>query len=139
MADKYPRALRVSGLPFMVQGWNGTYIRTGNERNGAPEYALYSYDLYLLIPIIGVTIYKNAEGFWMAHRHCDSPSTVAFCKSGVDSKDSPCGRDWVSKIGGDGTEMTVREVKSVESDEIMWKIVAIAGWSLFVKLYFFAK
>ena len=36
----YPEKIRMSGLPFMLQGWNTEFVRTSEESDGCPVYYL---------------------------------------------------------------------------------------------------
>lgn len=66
----YPNHIRVSGLPFMLQGWNNIYVKTDRLSEGAPVYELAPYTLYGCIPIIGTRIFKT-DGKWRLQRMCD--------------------------------------------------------------------
>lgn len=71
MTDKYPFVLRVSGLPFMLQGWNNIYVRSDSScQYESPIYHLQNYTLYNVINIIGVTI-KKKDDKWIFYRDCD--------------------------------------------------------------------
>lgn len=72
----FPTQIRVSGLPFMLQGWNNTYRSTSMTTDECPIYRLDSYRLYGLIPIIGVTIFRK-NGVWMLQRDGD------FCPTDI--------------------------------------------------------
>lgn len=74
----YPDKIKMTGLPFMLQGWNCVFHRVAGGRVGednTPVYRLEEYTLYFLIPIIGVEIRKEG-GKWKFFRDCDygSPS-----------------------------------------------------------------
>lgn len=66
----FPNKIRVSGLPFMLQGWNNVYIKTGEMSDDCPVYKLDSYTLYGVFPIIGVSIFRR-NGIWVMQRECD--------------------------------------------------------------------
>jgi len=66
----YPEKIRMSGLPFMLQGWNTEFVRTSEESDGCPVYYLEPYNLYWLIPIIGGYV-KRVKGNWIFQRECD--------------------------------------------------------------------
>lgn len=67
--DEYPDKIKVTGLPFMLQGWNTTFDKKKND-DGEVVYCLNSYILYFFIPIIGVTISKHDDE-WRFTRNCD--------------------------------------------------------------------
>lgn len=74
----YPDAIIMKGLPFMLQGWNNVYYKSGEYSEGAPVYRMESYILYGFIPIIGVLIFKH-KGKWVFQRECDpEPTTEIF-------------------------------------------------------------
>ena len=67
-----PRRIRVSGLPFMLQGWNTVYDRI-DDIGGHPAYRLRPYTLYRLFPIIGCTIhFSPSRKTWIMERDCDA-------------------------------------------------------------------
>ena len=66
--EKYPEKIKVSGLPFMLQGWNTTFVKCIDD--GQVSYRLYGYTLYCFIPIIGVHI-TETNGKWHFTRECD--------------------------------------------------------------------
>jgi len=67
----WPQSIKVSGFPFMLQGWNNTYYQLDEFKNGKPVYRLYPYTLYYLVDIIGVDIYFDLERGWCIKRHTD--------------------------------------------------------------------
>jgi hypothetical protein len=74
MSDKknivFPNRIKVSGLPFMLQGWNNIYTKIDQMTDDCPIYELQSYLLYGLFPIIGTIIYRK-DGIWQMQRECD--------------------------------------------------------------------
>jgi hypothetical protein len=68
--DQYPDKIKISKLPFMLQGWNTTFYKTKKISEGFPIYHLKPYKLYYVIPIIGATI-KVKNGQWCFYRDCD--------------------------------------------------------------------
>jgi hypothetical protein len=78
--------LYLSGLPFMLQGWNNEY--TKHETNNT--YHLAPYTLYYLFPILGTTISK-IDGRWELTRDCDrdhfmGPTHMDIYKVGNDQE-----------------------------------------------------
>lgn len=68
---EYPPEVQVSGLPFLLQGWNTTFTRVEGELSeGCPIYHLDGYTLYYLFPILSATI-KKVGGSWRFLRDCD--------------------------------------------------------------------
>lgn len=67
---EYPTHIKVSGLPFMLQGWNCVFYKSEDVCNGKPVYRLDPYTLYWFIDIIGVSI-KYSGGKWQFIRYCD--------------------------------------------------------------------
>lgn len=88
MLDKFPEKIKLSGLPFVLQGWNNVFRKTSEIIEDAPVYTLDMYVLYGTIEIIGLTIYKNG-GMWCARRNTDDYSL--FEKEG-DDQDTPFGK-----------------------------------------------
>lgn len=68
--DSWPQQIKMSGLPFMLQGWNNVYYKTGELSDGCPVYRLDSYNLYYFISIIGVRIMR-LDGVWVIWRNGD--------------------------------------------------------------------
>ena len=68
--DPWPQQIRMRGLPFMLQGWNNVYYKTGELSDGCPVYRLDSYNLYYLVAIISVRIMR-LNGVWVIHRDGD--------------------------------------------------------------------
>jgi hypothetical protein len=60
----------MSGLPFMLQGWNRVFYKTREVSDGAPVYRLDPYTLYWFFNIIGVSI-KRVKNCWVMKRDCD--------------------------------------------------------------------
>jgi len=92
-----PEKIRVSGLPFMLQGWNAVYnrVRKLDSKDGVIfKYRLDSYTLYGFIVIIGTEIrYKNEK--WEFWRDGDDEP---FAINLVDNGTLPTGY-WVSNSG----------------------------------------
>lgn len=73
----WPKKIVVSGLPFMLQGWNNTYVRNDllgvvidvstKYSDDVPIYTLESYWLYGIIPIASVQILR-VNGEWILRR-----------------------------------------------------------------------
>ena len=80
----------MKGLTFLLQGWNNTYIKTSETKDGCPVYHLASYNLYGLIPIIGVKIYRS-NGIWVLHRDGDDLPTE-IKKYGASPQSDPFGQ-----------------------------------------------
>ena len=66
-ATLLPTTVYVSGMPFMLQGWNGEFNRYSNKS----EFLRPGYTLYGMIPIVGTFIYFR-NGRWCFQRACDS-------------------------------------------------------------------
>ncbi len=60
----FPEYISVSGLPFMLQGWNAKYKKTIGIRDGCPVYRLEPYRYLLVLDIIGINLYR-ANGKWI--------------------------------------------------------------------------
>jgi hypothetical protein len=86
---EFPDQVRVSGLPFTLQGWNNVYTKTAREVDGCPTYKLESYMLYWLFPIIGMEIVRR-HGQWVMVRECDPSFWSSLIKLGNDQS-SPRG------------------------------------------------
>jgi len=86
----YPEHIQVFGLPFMLQGWNNTYVLEGLDENKFPIYYLAPYTLYCLFPIIGVRIKRN-NGDWVLQRDCDPYPTGISKQKGNNEVDTPFG------------------------------------------------
>ena len=84
----FPERIKVSGLPFMFQGWNNIYYKTSEIADGCPVYSLPSYTLYGFIEIIGVTIYRN-NGIWVLQRVCDANPSLEIKKYGAAPQPDP--------------------------------------------------
>lgn len=68
-AVNWPGAIRVRGLPFMLQGWNNIYTREDVEGRDYPTYVLKSYTLYGCIDIFSAYIgWNSSEGCWQLRR-----------------------------------------------------------------------
>lgn len=61
-----PSEIYVSGMPFMMQGWNGKYKRLTKRA----EFVMQPYILYDTIPIIGTKIFFQ-NGQWCLQRDGD--------------------------------------------------------------------
>jgi hypothetical protein len=70
---QWPGSIKVTGLPFLLQGWNNIFVAKYSEKNSdIPEYVLQPYTLYNVIDIFGVTIAWNEEKEkWQFTRDCD--------------------------------------------------------------------
>lgn len=107
-------AVRVSGFPFMLQGWNNVFVRV-DLATGSPIYWLSSYTLYGFIDIIGCSISKSKETKkWEFWRNCDDGPL--YRKPG-DDQISPVG-DW--------GEFSVSEDVTIRVVELGARIVKIA-------------
>jgi hypothetical protein len=87
-AGNFPDYIKISGLPFMLQGWNTHLYRTSETRDDAPVYALRSYVLYWLIPIAEIRVYRSA-GIWYMRR-TDDPRPIIH-KFGTSPQPDPFG------------------------------------------------
>ncbi len=76
--EEWPEHIQMSGLPFMLQGWNNIYYKSEEMRNGFPVYCLDSYTLYYTIPIIGVKVFYNCDK-WVLQRNGDLWTTDIEC------------------------------------------------------------
>ena len=85
----FPEKIKMKGLPFMMQGWNNVYERTGEVSDGCPVYSLAPYNLYFVIAIIGVKIMR-VGGIWVLKRDCDL-SHMSFRKYGYGPQGDPFG------------------------------------------------
>lgn len=65
----FPEKIKISGLPFMLQGWDTVFIRCVDD-TGKVYYKLDNYTLYFVIDIIGVRIEKK-DNKWCFIRECD--------------------------------------------------------------------
>ena len=74
--NNFPALVKVSGLPFMLQGWNTYYYRSVDESDGVPTYILEDYTLYRFIGICGTVIYREG-GIWKLRRN-DSTDAVTI-------------------------------------------------------------
>jgi hypothetical protein len=90
MKEVFPKSIRVSGFPFMLQGWNNIYHQNGETQDGCPVYELNDYTLYLAIPIIGTKIYR-CQGQWVFHRNCDIDCMPGYAKYGTLPQSDPFG------------------------------------------------
>ena len=76
-AEAYPQSVRVSGFPFILQGWNGVYNKIGtNLHNGMPIYRLEPYVLYWFFPIVGATL-STGDSSPFSSWHWDSDNGVS--------------------------------------------------------------
>ncbi|CAH6420445.1 Hypothetical protein HVR_LOCUS1194 [uncultured virus] len=83
--QSFPEKIRMSGLPFMLQGWNNVYHKTDEISDGCPVYNLDSYTLYWFFPIIGVKLFRLNET-WRLQRDCDFYPTEIRKYSNEDQK-----------------------------------------------------
>ena|SRR5438874_2305723 len=60
----YPDKIRMSGLPFGLQGWNTELVRTDEESDDCPVYYLSPYLLYWLYPVTGGKMMR-IKGRWV--------------------------------------------------------------------------
>lgn len=86
----FPEKIRVTGLPFMLQGWNNVYHLTAEISDGCPVYRLNPYTLYLFIDIIGVRILR-IDGVWCMQRDCDDHPMYSIKKYGDKNQPDPFG------------------------------------------------
>lgn len=86
---EFPTKIKMSGLPFMLQGWNNTYYITNQTSDGCPVYKLAPYNLYYMIGIIGTRILR-IDGIWRIQRDCDSAPTDIY-KYGAKPQGDPFG------------------------------------------------
>lgn len=94
--EEWPDKIRMSGLPFMLQGWNRVFYKDRSETSdNVPIYRLDPYTLYCFFDIIGVSI-KRCRGKWIMQRDCDLSTEDSFIKKKFvyDNRypdPSPCG------------------------------------------------
>ncbi len=89
MEIEWPKKIKMSGLPFMLQGWNCEFYLTSETSDNAPVYRLDPYALYWMIPIIGVKILKY-NGNWVLQRDCDD-AEFSFIQKVSTGSDYPWG------------------------------------------------
>ena len=85
----FPSKIQVSGLPFVLQGWNSTYYKTGEVSDSCPVYRLDSYTLYYMISIIGARIMR-INGIWVLQRAGDA-APLDINQYGASSQSDPFG------------------------------------------------
>jgi hypothetical protein len=95
-ANLFPKNIKVKGLPFMLQGWNNIYKKTDEISDNCPIYRLEEYNLYWIIPIIGVRIFRE-DGVWKMQRDCDFFPLYGFNKYGFAPQGDPFGY-WSNNI-----------------------------------------
>lgn len=76
---EYPEEYVLSGLPFMLQGWNGRLYRTFETSDGVPIYRMDPYTLYYIFPIYGIDL-KRVDGKWVIKRFIDNEGTYVLQK-----------------------------------------------------------
>jgi hypothetical protein len=76
----WPSSIRVKGMPFWLQGWNGTYNVCGETSGDVPVYRLLPYKYLFIFSIIGVSI-RRKDGTWVFIRDCDGQA-ITFHKRG---------------------------------------------------------
>jgi len=86
----FPQTIKVSGFPFMLQGWNSKYHKTSEMSDGCPVYQLNSYILYYFIDIIGVKLFR-VDGIWVLQRMCDVVPAMDIKKYGLGPQPDPFG------------------------------------------------
>lgn len=59
----FPRSIRMSGLPWNVQGWNGVYTQTSDRSDGHPTYRRAAFKWFGVLNIRGATI-LCCDGVW---------------------------------------------------------------------------
>lgn len=83
-----PSKLRMSGLPFMLSGWNGEYdLVEPSSLFGV--YRREPHTKWYFFTIIGVSIHLF-KGYWCLFRDCDNGAPTDIRKLG-DDQDSPIG------------------------------------------------
>lgn len=60
--DDFPNKIRFTGMPLVMSGWNGKFIKTKQMSDGCPVYVLPSHR-YLLIDICGCRL-QRSDGVW---------------------------------------------------------------------------
>ena len=85
--EDYPETIRMSGLPFLLRGWNADYSRRKTLSDGVPTYRLESY-VHYIVPIVGATIMRIG-GVWTFVP--DNASYTTLEKMSVGSA-LPCGK-----------------------------------------------
>lgn len=102
----WPNAVRVSGLPFMLQGWNNIYVRIDEPGNEYPTYVLQRYSLYDCIDIAKATIgFSKLSGHWVLF---GNGFNVALSKNKSDDITGLIG-DWSDNVKVSNT-CTIREI-----------------------------
>jgi hypothetical protein len=86
---EFPDEIHITGLPFMLQGWNNTYYKTGEKSDGCPIYHLDTYYLYYFIHIYGVKLYRR-DGVWVMQRDHDT-EPLSINKYGEKPQPDPFG------------------------------------------------
>lgn len=93
----WPDEIQMSGLPWMLSGYNTKLVKSNRTFEECPEYVLAPYNMYYIIPIIGLRIAKS-NGQWIA-RHYD-PDVARYgegyyvlAKRQHQSQDTPFG-EW---------------------------------------------
>ncbi len=104
-----PNEVYVSGMPFMLQGWNGRYQRI------AKEFVLCPYVLYGTIPIIGTKI-RFQNGRWCFIRDCDLTPLY-----------------YNNILEGDWSGFTVSRTESHFKKKLFFTIMILAGFALMMK------
>lgn len=99
--SEFPEKIRMRGFPFLSQGWNSIYKKTDQVSDGCPVYRLEPYNLYHMIAIIGVTIFRK-DGIWVLQ--VDGDSAPLYKRISASTQNGPEGY-W--PCGGYTTAVTV--------------------------------
>jgi hypothetical protein len=80
--SELPDKIRVSGLPFMLQGWNNVYTKRKRMDGDELVYELHGYMLYWFIHIIGVSVhYRGQSLVFHQGMRLDAPFRVSIRES----------------------------------------------------------
>jgi len=63
-ANEWPERVRISGMPFLLQGWNTVLQRGAFSDQGYPVYSVESYELYGLFSIAGMKLEFTDNKGW---------------------------------------------------------------------------
>jgi hypothetical protein len=85
----FPDKIKVSGFPFIMQGWNGVYTKCSETSDGYPVYKLKEYTLYWIVQIAGTRIFRQ-NGIWRLERE-DSLLTEDIVEYGDSPQNTPFG------------------------------------------------
>ena len=100
----WPEKIKMNSLPFWtMHGWNKVLSKTSRYSDGCPVYELQSYNLWGLIPIVGISIFRE-DGIWRLMRidNYNLPNTRCIFKYGGKPQNDPFGSwsmgGWVNAV-----------------------------------------